>query len=367
MGAAAMLARDELVRFYRQHRNEDVLSLYLDAEEHDPAKRRAWRVTLERVVAQATAGAGDAPQRDACERAFGHLDRELKAFGAFLPGRGWAGFATAKDLLYAESLPVSMPNLARWKPGPAVAPYVRVLAQATPVVTVLVDKRQVRVFRSLQGAFEELQGIDADTFFGDLSDNVNMSKRGTTHTGVRGESDTDVANRIERVGAERLLKHLVEVVRECAGPDGTVVVGGPPAMTAAAMQRLSKSTQDRIIADSTIDFFSTPAELKRATETAAAAVAARLQERLVDQAIDLTGAGGRACLGREATERALEQRRVEVLLMSRRLTDAEPDYAERCMVAALEQDAAVEDLVAAGAERLDHAGAGIGARLRFTA
>jgi hypothetical protein len=361
-----MLTREEVIVLYRKHRHEKVLSVYLNAEEHDPAKRRAWRRSLDHVLADVQRQLqDDAVEREAFEKALGHVKKELRQYDAFLPDRGWAGFATPATLLYAETLPVVMPDLARWEDGLRVAPYVRALKQATPVITVLIDSRQARVFRYRQGEFEQIADVQADTFFGDLSD-VNMSKRATTHTGVRGMTDTDAARRFEQVGAERLLKHLTELVREAATSDGTVVVGGTNEMSAALMQRLPRTMNGRLHEDASLSFYLSLPELKKATEAAASVVRAGLQERLVDQVIELTRAGSRGCLDRQATERALLERRVEVLLLSRRLSEEEPEYADRCVGTAFEQDAEVDEVKGDAAQRLDHEGGGIGARLRFT-
>lgn len=359
-----MLDRADLQHLIREHRTRPLLSLYLDAEEHDPAKRRAWRVSLAHVLERVREQVGDsASERQAFDRARAHLEMQLEPYDSFLPGRGWAGFATDSGVLYAEPLPVRMPDFGRWRQGPSVAPYMRVLRQAAPALVVLVDRVQAKVYRFGPGEVEELTELHAESDYGDLSDNVNMSKRATRSTGVRGESDTDVSQRLERVGAERLLKQLVEIVAK--NEESAIVVGGPPEMTAAALQRLEKPVGDRIIEDPTIDFHTSVAALERATSAARIAVLARTQTRLLAQVADFAGAGGRGCLGRRSTERALEERKVELLLLSRRWLEGDTESAERYVDAALEQNAEVEEFVGPPGEQLDRAGEGVGARLRY--
>jgi hypothetical protein len=361
-----MLTRDEVIDLYRQHRTDKVLSIYLNAEEHDPAKRRAWRRSLDHVLAPVEHRLGNGGSaRNGFDAALAHIKKELRRYDAFLPGRGFAGFATPDALLYAETLPVMMPDLASWEDGLRVAPYVRALKQATPVITVLINSREAQLYRYRHDSFEEVAKVHSDMFFGDLSD-VNMSKRATTHTGVRGMTDTDAAHRFEEVGAERLLKSVTESVRELAEADGTVVIGGTNEMTAALMQRLPKSMESRVHEDASLAFYMSPADLKRATQTAASAVRARRQDQLIDQVVDLAHAGGRGCLGRQETERALAERRVEVLLLSRRLAEEESAFADQCVGAAFEQDAEAEELKGAAADKLERLGGGLGARLRFT-
>jgi hypothetical protein len=182
---------------------------------------------------------------------------------------------------------------------------------------------------------------------------------------VRGETDTDAAQRFGEVGTDRLLKHLIDVVKDQAGNDGTIVVGGTTEMTAAVIQRLPKAVNGRVQEDPAISFYTPMSDLKRATELAASAVTVRRHERLVEQVADLAHAGGRGCLGRAETAQALEERRVEVLLLSRTLNETEPESADIFVGSAFEQGADVEEMKAAAADRLDREGQGIGARLRF--
>jgi hypothetical protein len=214
--------------------------------------------------------------------------------------------------------------------------------------------------------FDELMAIESDRDYGDLSDNVNMSKRATTHTGVRGEADHDVAQRLDDVGAERLLKQLAEAVREAAGTDGIAVIGGPPEMTAAAMHCLGKFMGERVIEDPTVDGRTTVAELARVTEVRAAAVVERLQLRRIEQVADLARSGGRGSLGRPATAKVLEERRVEVLYVTRDAIESDPEQAEHWVTAAFDQDAEVEEMCGAAAERLNREAEGVAARLRYT-
>lgn len=360
-----MLTRNDLAALYRRHRSSRVLSLYLDADEHDPAKRRAWRRTLDRLLDDARDAAERNGETDAFERAESLLKKHLRQYDAFLPDRGWAGFATANELLYAETLPVPMPDQVSWEDGLRVAPYVRALKQAVPVITVLVDSRQARIFEYRDGSFAEIDSLQADTFFGDLSD-TKMSKRAATHSGVRGITDADATQRYEEVGTDRLLKSLAASVPERAGADGTVVVGGPPEMMAQLVQRLRRQLDGRVVEDASLTFHMSAAELRRATEEAASRATLARQSDLILQVEDLAASGGRGALGREETRKALEERRVAVLLLSRQYGLDHPEFADHCVGAALDQDADVEDLGGEPGERLDRAGGGIGARLRFT-
>ncbi|MGH7553111.1 MAG: hypothetical protein ACREMQ_08810 [Longimicrobiales bacterium] len=361
-----MLTHDELMDLYRTYRDDNVLSVYLDAEQHDPAGRNAWRKVLDHAVAEVRASVTDAypAQIDAFDDALGLLRAELDRFDASLPDKGWVGFATGDRVLYAESVPVPMPNLVRWEPSIRAAPYVRALKQERRVVTVLTDSRRARIFRYQDGQMVEPLDLRADMFLGDLTD-VNMSKRGTRHTGVRGEAGTDVAHRLHDVETDRKLKRLTEVVTDQAGNHGFVVLGGTPEMVAAAAKGLPKAMNGRVLERPSLHLEMSAAEVKEATQEAASELTRQQQNAQLDQVLDAAHAHGRGCLGREETEKALRDRRVETLFLSRRFIGDDPDNADFCVGAALEQGADVEELSGNAAGRLDAEGGGIAAGLRY--
>lgn len=362
-----MLTHERLVELYRELRDEHVLSVYLDAEEHDPAQRKSWRRRLDHQLTEVRRDVeenGSTDERDALTEAVSRIEEELSEFDAFLPDKGWVGFATPDQIWYAQPVPVPMPDLARWEKGIRVAPYVRGLKQDRPVVLVLVDSQRARVFRYQDGRLEEPEALRADIFVGDLSD-VGVRKLASQQTGVRGETSTDQAQRILEVSTERMLKQLMEVLSEMAGGRGFLVIGGTPEMVRRAAADVPKSLSDRVLERPSLHFDMSVPEVREAAETAATELTRRVQESMVEDLVDAALSGGRACLGREETERALQEMRVDTLFLSRDFIDRDPDFADRCVGSAFAQDARVEELSAAAAERLGEEGGGIGARLRF--
>lgn len=358
-----MLKHDELMELYRASRDEDVLSVYLSADQHDPAERSAWRRVLDHCVEEARARLEN-DHHAAFDAALGRLHAELDDYDAFLPGHGWVGFATPDRVIYAEAVPASMPDLVRYGRGIRTAPYVRALKQERPVVTVLVDSRRARVFRYHDGHLEEPIELRADMFIGDLTD-ATSAKRPATHTGIRGKTGTDFARRLHEVGADRLLKHLAEFVTEQAGHEGFVVVGGPAEMVAAATSRLPRSLAGRVLDRNSLYVDMTPAEVRDATRKAASELTQTWHNELLDRVLDAARGKGRGCTGRKDTEQALDGRRVETLLLSRTFILDNADIAEHCVSTALEQDADVEELSGDVAERLDRECEGIAAELRY--
>lgn len=361
-----MLTREKLAELYRALQDELVLSIYLDGEESDPAKRNVWRKELDHQVdlIRKRLESSSNQERAAFEKSLARLTGEVAGFAAFVPGPGWVGFATPGKTWYAKTVPVPMPHLVRWEDGIRVAPYVRALKQNRAVVATLLDSRSARIFQYRGGTLSKTTDLQADTFLGDLTD-MNISKRASTHSGTRGKTGADAAQRFLEVGAERMLKELVRVLSELVGDEGLLVLGGTPEMVAAAAQAIPKNLRARTAERPSMHAEMSAAEVKAAVEEAASRLNKDLQGKLVTEVMDLARAGGRGCLGREETVRALQERRVDTLLLSRSFIRHDPDFADFCVGRAFDQQAQVEELSNPAEERLQREADGIAARLRY--
>ncbi len=260
-------------------------------------------------------------------------------------------------------MPVPMPDTAAWEPGPHVAPYLRALKQARPVIGAIVDSQHARMYRYVDGQLTELPELRVDTLFGDLSD-ANTSKRATTHSGTRGETATDTVQRLYGVRSEQLARSLADTIVAAAG-DGFVILGGSTPMIAMTANALPRTMADRVHQEPRLGFDTSSADVRRMIEAGASALSTRQQNALVSDIVDLARSGGRGCLGREATQRALDERRVELLVIARDLTTGEPAFADACIGLAFEQGADVEEVAAFDGAGLEPHEQGIGARLRF--
>lgn len=365
-----MLSRERLVELYRELRDEPVLSVYLDGDQHDPAERDVWRRRLDQQLAAVRAHVEEEDDEasptdlDRVTEAASRIQEKLDGFDAFLPGKGWVAFATPDQLWYSESVQVPMPDLVRWEKGIRVAPYVRALKQQRAVILVLVDSRRARVFRYLDGEVSEPEDLRADTFMGDLSD-IGQPKRATNRSGIRGKTSTDAAQTFLAVGEERMLKQLMDVVADKVGDHGFLVVGGTPEAVSAAVNKLPAGIRDRTLERRSLHVDVKESEARDAAEEAASELTKSLQHAHLDDLLDRARSGGLGCLGMDETIRALMERRVGLLLLSRNLIRDAPDVADHCVGAAFEQNADVEELSDLAADKLDAEGEGIGAVLRF--
>jgi hypothetical protein len=213
---------------------------------------------------------------------------------------------------------------------------------------------------------QESDDLLGDIFAGDLTD-VNVSRRATSYTGVRGETGVDAGQRVLAVEAERLLKRLVEVVVPRVGTKGTLVVGGVPESVSALTAHLPVGLRDRTVERPSATLEMSASAAIEMIEGAASELNRRIQDGLLQEVVDQARSGGKGALGREAVEVALLEGRVDTLLLSRSFIQREPDLADQFVSGAFDFHGEIEELSAEGAARLDAEGGGVAARLRYAA
>lgn len=360
-----MLSYQDLVDLYRDLSDREVLSVYINAKEHDPAKRRAWRRRLEDGLAAVRRElSDDAARRKAFDAAAAKVEEALSGFESFLPGRGWVAFATPDELRYAKEVPVPMPDAVRWQKGLLVAPYVRGLKQNRPVIAALLDRRHARLYRYQAGTLGEPVDLRSDTGPGDATETA-ATKRAMDRSGRRGATAADTTQRAVDEGARRLLGEVIAKAEEMMGADGFLVLGGTPEMVAAAAKRISRPLVTRTLERPSLYLDMPAPELKDALEPAASELTIRWQSDLLEDVIDQARSGGRGSLGLAETQRALRESRVETLLIARSLREHDDAFADQLVGEALRQGAAVEELSGKAGERLAAEANGTGARLRY--
>ena len=357
-----MLAPEQLADLYKRHRKDPVLSIYLDADQHDFAERGKWRIALKTAVSEQREKAADSSRFD---KAFEHLSEPLgESDGSFLAGRGWVGFATPDGILHSESLPVPMPNLVRWEDGLRVAPYARALKQARHVVAVVIDSRKARILRYRMGLLSERDFLEADTFLGDLTD-VHVAKVPATHSGIRGKTSTDAARDFLDVERDRLVGRVAEEVRKEVGNEGLLIVGGAERTVDALVRELGDFADSRRRILHSLNFDMSDTELTRSVERVASEVSTESNGQIVEHLLGEARSGGDGCLGEAETERALVEARVDTLLIADSFRRNDPDRADHFEGAAFEHGAKVIEVSRGVAEQLQAEGGGIGALLRY--
>lgn len=359
-----MLSRTELLDLREHLADRPVLSLYLDAEQSDPAERRAWRIRLNHLLKdlEDELAARSSSELEAARAAIKLVNDRFAGTEGLLPERGWVAFASPDQLWYAGPSAAPMPDLIRWERGMHVAPYVRALKQSRPVMTLLVDQRRARLLRYQHGEISHVAEFQSQFELLEASDGA--SKRSVRSSGVRGQPRSDSIRRAEEVATLRMVREAVAALAESSNQDRLTAVGGSLEPVARVLALLPDRIRHRTIELGGLHIDATHSEIEAALDAAASTLSVRLQKDLVDEVIDLTRADGRACLGLERTNRALESGAVETLVLSRAFALSQPDVADTFVGAAFDRGATVEEVGGVAAVELDGEG-GVGARLRF--
>jgi hypothetical protein len=359
-----MISRERLLSHQKELRDEWVLSVYVDGSQVDPAERRAWRRKLDAMTDALGRRLADDESLEAFQAALARIKSELHGYEGFLPHRGWVGFATEHALELAEGLPFPAIDVVRWERGPWVSPFIRALKSARPVEVALADARRARVLRYGGGTLAERQEFQADDVIDDLSD-AGMMKSSATATGVRGQTARDAAQRTLQVETDRMIRRVVDAVKTAAGTGGAVILGGTPEAVAALRSGLGERLASRSLEVPSLYVDIGMSDLERHVSAAATSLTqARHMEELTS-ILDLAGADGRACLGAEAVEKALDVGAVDTLYLARELIDASPELTETLVRRVLDQGGDVEELGGDAGDRLADEGKGVAARLRF--
>lgn len=359
-----MLTRERLTGLHRDLKDTHVLSVYLDADQHDPAQRGAWRTRLDAGLSGLQKSleeeGGDV---EGFLAAKGRLERVLKEDG-FLSGAGWVAFVGPDELYHAGPVPFRVPTLVRWSKGPNVTPYFKGMRHQRPVVVVVADRRRARFLQHREGDLVEGPGLVAFADLGDVSD-AGVSRRASTASGVRGATGKDLAERFLRVEAERLHQEVLEQIRAEAGSEALILIAGPAETASKLHGMLSGTLAQRAAVVPGIAMDDTIAEMRPKVTQAVRELAGTLQDALLDRVLEGAHRGGRGLTGTRGARKALRENRADLLLVSSSLLDSGTEIAEQMVGAALDHSTDVEFLAGSAASRLDEVGEGLAVMLRY--
>jgi peptide chain release factor subunit 1 len=278
-----------------------VLSLYLDLDPSrfgtPPARATAVRSLLDeadrRVRDQDGLPHDDrAALQEALERARVFLERELPTEGA----HAVAVFSSVPaDLFETVKLPRSVPNRVALGRSPLIGPLAR-LARRERWCVALVSRRDARILRGSPDGLREIEQIH-DTVFGQQKQ--GGWSQANFQRGVEKEKDDHLKHT-----ADALMRHFKR------RPFQRLITGGPREVTADFESKLHGYLRERLAGHIEVDV-----ERAQADQVLAAA------QPLIDdlererEAAALERLGTRGAKGLEPVLRALNERRVETLML----------------------------------------------------
>jgi peptide chain release factor subunit 1 len=303
--------RDELRRLAQVRLDRPVvLSLYLDLDPAQfatpPARATAVRSLLDEAERRLRESDG-LPHQDrvdlhaSLKRAAELLERDLPTEGA----QAVAVFVSnASDLFEVIALPRPVPSRVAIGRSPLVGPLAR-LERRERWCVALVSRRDARVFRGSPESLREVEQIH-DVVFGQHDQGGWSQAR--YQRGIEKEKDDHL-----RHTAEVLMKHFKR------RPFQRLILGGPRVVVADFESKLHGYLSERLAGRIDVDVdTATPDKVLRKARP----LLEELEEEREATALERLGDGSRAALGLDEVLQALNERRVESLLLDERFSAA---------------------------------------------
>ena len=362
-----MLTQSQLSALHRAHRDERILSVYVDGSMPDPAGQRTWRLYLDRAIKdlQTWLDGSARTEREDLDTCSELLEAELAKFDPTVGAPGWVAFIAKEGVLHAQPVPVPVATLAVWSNGVCVAPYLRALAEARPVIVAVVDARRAELYRYQFGWIDRVETLRAHHIVEPPSHMGSAASPGF-HSGTRGSTGHEAAQAGLLESRDRMLSDAGQRAVELAGPNGWILVGGIPRVAARFEETVAAAAPGRVLRIDHLDVHSSEAIIADAARAGATTMRDALDAQRVTSIVDRAGAGGLGAVGPSDIQTALTLESVNELFVTRTYLDDHAADAEEAVRAAFDQDATVEEVSGRAAELLDAKG-GIGAELRFQA
>jgi hypothetical protein len=362
-----MLTYKNLVELETALRGRTVLSVYVNGEEPDPAKRRRWRVDLRNSLndIQAWLEGSSHAEREAFLACRRMLLEQLDAMRGIVRGPGWSGFYTIDGATHTGPVPAPVPTMAVWSTGPCLTPYVRALKESRPLFVMIADSRKVRIFRYAARAITSVETLHAKARV-EHPTHMGAPPRPGFHTGTRGTAGADEAQRELHEGTMHMLHQAVDKLAQLATDSAFIVVGGIPTVARALLRLLPVDVAQRATHAEGLDVHATKAEVAEVARQSASLMRNAEDLRLIDEALAGAAGNGRGVTGSVDTQRALAEGRARDVYFTQAFLENHTADAEAIVRLALGTQAQLEQVSGAAAARLDEVG-GIAARLRYAA
>jgi peptide chain release factor subunit 1 len=301
--------RDELRRLAEMRLDRPiVLSLYLDLDPAQfatpPARATAVRSLLDEAERRLRERDGLEHQdrtdlQASLKRAASLLEHDLPTDGA----QSVAVFASnAASLFEVLALPRPVPSRVAIGRSPLVGPLAR-LERRERWCVALVSRRDARIFRGSPESLREVEQIH-DVVFGQHDQGGWSQAR--YQRGIEKEKDDHL-----RHTAETLMKHFKR------RPFQRLILGGPREVVADFESKLHDYLSGRVAGRIEVDVdTATPDKVLQKTQP----LFETLEEEREAAALERLGEGGRAALKLEQVLQALNERRVECLLLDERFS-----------------------------------------------
>jgi peptide chain release factor subunit 1 len=275
-----------------------VVSIYLNLDPTEFASGAARSTAINSVLDRAGRAA-----REQAPAVRVNVERVREAFKGldFQGAHGMAVFAAGEDMLEVIKLPRPVDNVVVIDDSPYIEPLVEVQSEARYGV-MLVNRQTARIFRGSRDRLDEVVRIEDEV-------HGRHDQGGWSQARYQRSVDKEVQDHLKRA-ADALLK------RHKRRPFDALFVGAPEAVYKEFLERLHPYLKKRVAGRIDVDVEHTGVdEVQQAAEPAISAYERKLEKEALDRLEEARGTGGRAAIGLEDTLTALNEQRVEILLL----------------------------------------------------
>src|SRR3954466_3243726 len=294
------LSADTLRRLAELRPDEGkVVSIYLNLDPTEFASGPARSTAINSVLDHAGRASRD---EDPSVRE--DVDRIRDAFKGFdfQGAHGVAVFACGgEDLLEVIKLPRTVENAVVIDQSPYIEPLVEVQTQARYGV-VLVNRQTARIFRGSRDRLDEVARVD---------DQVHRrhDQGGWSQARYQRSVDKEAQDHLKNASEELLRRHKRR-------PFDALFVGAPEAIFNDFCEQLHPYLKERVVGRVEVDVEHTNGDdVQQAAEESITTYERKLEKEALDRVVEGTRAGGRGAAGLEETLTALNEQRVETLLL----------------------------------------------------
>ena len=358
---AEMMLQDFAAYARDKENQEDILSLYLVV---DPADERnqgqaKWPTFLKNALTEIEEGLDPEQLKqwktvrlsDTSDKTkWARIRLRLENFlGGYKPEGKTLALFIGPDGELAYELPVALSNFAHYG-KPQFAKFLRAVDEYQEYLVVLFAQDRARAVNLFLGESAAEVAIHVDQTW-------HRKIHKTAHDSSQADRLDEIDRRFARHAAGELDKHFL-------GSDDVerIIFGGNMQLAHAVRNYMHPNVADQVIAMLPIPIDTAAHDIAAQIRPVAEAAEREFEEHLVDNLISRAKASGRAVLGQEAVNEALDRHAVSELVLP---YPTDMVAAEQLLVKALYSSADSEFVEGKAAARLLDAG-GIGAFLYFT-
>lgn len=276
-----------------------VVSIYLNLDPTEFASGPARSTAINSLLDEAGRAARE--EKPAVRQ---DVDRVREAFKGmdFQGAHGVAVFACAgEDLLEVIKLPRPVDNAVVIDESPCIEPLVEVQTEAAYGV-VLVNRQTARIFRGSRDRLDQIARVDDEV-------HGRHDQGGWSQARYQRSVEKEAQDHLKHAADELLRRHQRR-------PFEALFIGAPEAVFTEFCGRLHPYLSERVAGRIDIDVENTSAdEVRRAAGETIGEYERGREEEALDRLAEATGTGGRGVCGLDDTLGALNEQRVEVLLL----------------------------------------------------